>query len=204
MLPELAAVPSRFVLYGGTALALRRGHRASEDFDFFSNAPLAPDDLEREIRLLAGAERLQASPNTLVSLVDRGGPVKLSFLGGLPLRRIRDPELAEDAGIQVASLLDLAATKMAVVQSRAEAKDYRDVSELILAGVGLSEALAAARAAHGPQFNPVLSLKALSFFGDGDLPSLPRAVCDGLLDAVRAVDLSRLPALAPLPGGIAP
>jgi hypothetical protein len=204
MLRELASVPSRFVLYGGTALALRRAHRASEDFDFFANALVVPEDLEREIGFLAGAERLQASPNTLVSLVDQGAPVKLSFFGGLRLRRVRDPELAEGLGIRVASLIDLAATKMAVVQSRAESKDYRDVAELIAAGVGLAEALAAARATHGALFNPLLSLKALSFFGDGDLPTLPLAVREALLDAVRGVDLSQLPRVEPMPGGIAP
>lgn len=36
--PELDAVPSDFVLYRGTALALQLGHRVSEDFDFFSSA----------------------------------------------------------------------------------------------------------------------------------------------------------------------
>ena len=36
--PELDAIPSEFVLYGGTGLALQLGHRASEDFDFFSSA----------------------------------------------------------------------------------------------------------------------------------------------------------------------
>jgi hypothetical protein len=37
-----------FVLYGGTAVALRLGHRASVDFDFFTEKPLdrgAMDDL---------------------------------------------------------------------------------------------------------------------------------------------------------------
>jgi hypothetical protein len=36
---ELRDTPKTFVLYGGTALALRLGHRQSEDFDFFSNKP---------------------------------------------------------------------------------------------------------------------------------------------------------------------
>jgi hypothetical protein len=36
---ELRDTPQAFVLYGGTALALRLGHRQSEDFDFFSNQP---------------------------------------------------------------------------------------------------------------------------------------------------------------------
>jgi len=33
---ELDATPEAFTLYGGTALALRLGHRTSVDFDFFS------------------------------------------------------------------------------------------------------------------------------------------------------------------------
>jgi hypothetical protein len=37
--PELRGVPPQFVLYGGTALALRLGHRHSVDFDFFSSIP---------------------------------------------------------------------------------------------------------------------------------------------------------------------
>lgn len=43
--PELDAVPSEFVLYGGTALALQLGHRISEDFDFFSSSGFDPDRL---------------------------------------------------------------------------------------------------------------------------------------------------------------
>jgi hypothetical protein len=37
---ELKATPGNFVLCGGTALALRLGHRVSEDSDFFTNATL--------------------------------------------------------------------------------------------------------------------------------------------------------------------
>ena len=40
--PELSATPDNFTLYGGTALALRLGHRASVDFDFFSNDSFDP------------------------------------------------------------------------------------------------------------------------------------------------------------------
>ncbi|MDR2198751.1 MAG: nucleotidyl transferase AbiEii/AbiGii toxin family protein [Deltaproteobacteria bacterium] len=35
--PHLGQIPAEFVLYGGTAAALRFGHRNSADFDFFSN-----------------------------------------------------------------------------------------------------------------------------------------------------------------------
>ena len=40
--PELDAVPPEFVLYGGTAIALQLGHRASEDFDFFASSGFDP------------------------------------------------------------------------------------------------------------------------------------------------------------------
>src|SRR3954453_9603793 len=47
--PELDAVPSDFVLYGGTALALQLGHRVSEDFDFSSSAGFDPDRLRSRL-----------------------------------------------------------------------------------------------------------------------------------------------------------
>ena len=198
------AIPASFVLYGGTALALRLGHRASEDFDFFSNEAFLPADLEARVPFLAGAERMQSSPNTLVSSVEREGPVKVSFFGGLPLRRVGDPEPAEGNRVLVASMLDLAATKVKVVQDRAEAKDYLDVSRLLEEGVDLSQALGAAQAKYGPVFNPLLSLKSLCYFSDGDLPTLSPAVRNRLTAAAQAVNPNGLPEVKPLPGGLTP
>ena len=200
---ELGVIPAGFVLYGGTALALRLGHRPSEDFDFFSNLNFRPDDLERQVPFLEGAQRAQSSPNTLVSLVEKGGPVKVSFFGGLTLQRVRDPERVAGPGFLVASLLDLAATKVKVVQDRAEAKDYLDLGRLLAEGIDLAEALAAARAVYGQAFNPLLSLKALTYFDDGDLPTVPKSLQSKLTQAVREVDPDRLPTLAALPGGLA-
>lgn len=201
---ELGAISAGFVLYGGTALALRLGHRASEDFDFFSNQGFQPDDLERLVSFLEGTQRLQSSPNTLTSLVERDGQVKVSFFGGLTLKRVRDPETVEGPGFLVASLLDLAATKVRVVQDRAEAKDYLDLGRLLEEGVDLAQALGAARAVYGEAFNPLLSLKALSYFGDGDLRALPESLKSRLSSAVERVDIKNLPRFEPLPGGLAP
>jgi hypothetical protein len=52
---ELKATPKHFVLYGGTALALRLGHRISENFDFFTNATFEPQDLAEQILYRSGA-----------------------------------------------------------------------------------------------------------------------------------------------------
>lgn len=81
--PELAATPADFVPYGGTAVALRLGHRSSEDFDFFTNSHFAPSDLTKKISYLKDAFLLQSSTNILVCIVDRRGAVKVSFFGGI-------------------------------------------------------------------------------------------------------------------------
>jgi hypothetical protein len=205
LLEELGGVPRGFVLYGGTALALRFEHRGSEDFDFFSNQPFSPAELEAETPFLRGAVRLQSARNTLVSRIDRGAPVKVSFFGGLDLRRVCEPEAVESLpGLLVAAPLDLAATKVKAVQDRAESKDYLDIYHLLEEGIGLGEALGAARAVYGPSFNPLVSLKALCYFDDGDLADLPVAVRARLVEAVGGTDPIALPARMPLPGGIAP
>ncbi len=178
--PELAAIPAHFVLYGGTAIALRLGHRASVDFDFFSTTAFRPADLRPQIGWLEQAELLQSAPNTLTVLVQRGGPVKVSFFGGLRLGRVAEPEITADGVLRAASLLDLGATKVAVIQQRAERRDYLDLAALLEAGLSLAAMLAAAQALYGDQFNPMVSLKALSYFGDGDLPQLPTALQERL------------------------
>ncbi len=43
--PRLGPTPKHFVLYGGTALALRLEHRESVDFDFFSHRPFSSFEL---------------------------------------------------------------------------------------------------------------------------------------------------------------
>ena len=202
--PDLAAIPPGFVLYGGTALALRLGHRVSEGFDFFSNQAFEPGELERQIPFLDSAVRLQASPNTLTCRMDRDEPVKVSFSGGLGLHRVEDPEPAEGNEILVASLLDLAATKAKAVQDRAEARDYLDLDQLLAAGIDLARALAAARAVYGPKFNPILSAKALCYFCDGDLETLPQEVRSRLTAAAGQVDVMSLPEIPALPGGLLP
>ena len=193
---ELVAVPAEFALYGDTALALYLGHRQSVDFDFFGNRPLDPALLVPAVAFLAGAVVTQRAPNTFSCTVDRGGVIQLSFFGLPDLPRLAPPLIAPDNGLQVASLLDLAGTKASVVQIRAEAKDYIDIDALLNDGrIDLPTALAAARAIYGTSFNPQNTLKALSYFEDGNLRRVPQAVRDRLARAAREVDLDRLPVI---------
>lgn len=193
---ELGAIPAEFVLCGGTAIAVQLGHRQSVDFDFFSSRAFDPVQLYSSLPLLDGSTVLQQAANTLTCRVERGDPVIVSFFGVPTLRRVAAPLIANDNRLRIASLLDLAGMKAAVVQQRAEAKDYIDLHALLETGIGLPAALAAAGVIFGDRFNPQLTLKALSLFGDGDLPSLPGSVQERIIRAVRSVDLDRLPVLS--------
>lgn len=190
--PALAnAVGLGFTLYGGTAIALRLGHRASVDFDFFSARALNREAIKAALGFMAQATTLQDHDNTWVALVpDRNSGeeyVKISFFGTIAFGRVGEPDFTDDGILHVASLDDLMATKVKVVLQRAEAKDYRDIAAMIRAGTSLSRGLASARLLYGPNFQPSESLKALVYFHDGDLQTLTASEKQTLVDAVKAV-----------------
>ncbi|ANW04006.1 nucleotidyl transferase AbiEii/AbiGii toxin family protein [Bradyrhizobium icense] len=182
--PQLAPAPDlSFVLYGGTAVALHLGHRVSIDFDFFKAEPLDKARIETSFQFVRNARTIQEDKNSLVMDVPMSsGSVKVSFFGGLALGRINDPLRTRDSVLFVASLEDLLATKLKAILDRAEAKDYRDISAMLSAGVSLEKALGAFAVNY--RRDPALPLRALGFFKDGDLPSLPKADRD-LLRAAR-------------------
>jgi Nucleotidyl transferase AbiEii toxin, Type IV TA system len=191
---ELREIPPEFVLYGGTAIALYLGHRQSADFDFFGDRNLDSNSVTLAIPFLEGAKVTQREPNTLSCVVDRGGPVQVSFFGLPDIPRLRTPSVSPDNGLGIASMHDLAGMKAYVVQMRAEAKDYIDIDAILVDGrIDLPAALASARAIYGAEFNPQVTLKALSYFDDGDLSRLPLEVRNRLARAVDAVDLDQLP-----------
>lgn len=190
---ELGETPKNFVLYGGTALALRLGHRQSVDFDFFSSEPFEPNELYKNIDYLQASEKSQISKNTLTCLIIRQNEVaKVSFFGGLSFARLSSPEILSNPSIAIASLADLSATKIQVIQDRAEMKDYIDIAEL-LNYLSLEQMLANAIAVFGKEFNPLLSLKALTYYQDGNLPQLDEKIKQMLLHLVNQIDLSKLP-----------
>jgi hypothetical protein len=179
------------VLYGGTAIALRCGHRVSVDFDFFTARPLERAALQRLLPWLESSTVLQDQPGTFTVLsagdAVRQGGVKVSFFGGLTIGRVAEPEPSSDGVAGLASPLDLLATKLKVLQ-RAERKDYDDVAVLLASGLTLTEGLGAARALDGSAFPVSEALKALVYFADGDLGELPASTQQQLIEAVRAVD----------------
>lgn len=182
--PQLAPGANlSFVLYGGTAVALHLGHRVSIDFDFFKAEPLEKGKIEASFSFLRDARVIQESDNTLVLDVSMpSGRVKVSYFGGLALGRINDPLRTRDNVLFVASREDLLVTKLKAILDGAEAKDYRDIAAMLSTGVSLERALGAFAKMY--RKDPALPLRAIGFFKDGDLPSLPQADQD-LLRAAR-------------------
>jgi hypothetical protein len=180
-----------FALYGGTAIALRLGHRASVDFDFFSEKPLDRDAIHAAFSFIKLSPVLQDQPNTFTVNVPYGDSerehVKVSFFGTIGFGRVGKPEVTEDGVLHVASLDDLMATKVKVVLQRAEAKDYRDIAAMVGAGVDLAKGLSAASALFGISFQPSESLKAMVYFDDGDLRTLTKGERTCLIQAVSQV-----------------
>lgn len=88
--PELRpTLEPGFVLYGGTAIALRLGHRSSVDFDFFTDQPLDRIAIHTAFPALARSQVLQDQPDTFTAIVPCGDSsdhsVKVSFFGRLAL-----------------------------------------------------------------------------------------------------------------------
>ena len=179
--PALAAVPDHFVLYGGTALALRLAHRASVDFDFFTSETF---DAERLLRpFAADAEVLQRQPDTLtLSVATSSAPVKVSFFGGIDFGRVGDPQRTADGILQVASTLDLFAAKLKVLLQRVQPRDYQDLAAILRTGLALRDGLGAATL-FGKSFPPTEAAKALVYF-QGDAANVPAKDQDILAKAV--------------------
>lgn len=157
--------------------------------------PLDKAAIESGFQFIRNAQTVQEDNTLVISVPMSSGPVKVSFFGGIALGRINNPARTMDRVLLVASLEDLLATKLKAILDRAEAKDYRDISAMLSAGVSLERALGAFAQNYGR--DPALPLKAMGFFKDGDLDSLSKAdqtlLCNArdCVSDVPAVQLSR-------------
>lgn len=127
LLAEIGQMPfaSRFYLAGGSALALRLGHRISVDLDFFSDVDEVGDDSRAEI-VAAFKQRRTAEvlENVFGNLLMQIEDTHVGFFSyGYPL--LEPP--AEVLGVRVAGLLDIGMMKLDALISRGARKDYYDL-----------------------------------------------------------------------------
>jgi hypothetical protein len=201
---DLGAVPLEFVLYGGTALALRVGHRTSLDFDFFSSEPFAPGDLLGELSFLGRVEVMDSRANTLT--LRTPAEVKVSFFGGMGLRVVAEPTIAADTGVVVASIEDLAGTTAKALLDRSEWRDYVDIDALVRAGIELSDIIGCATTIFESSFvfPGALFLRSLVSFEDGTAPDVPQDARLRLETTVRAAWEEEIPVVEAYASHISP
>ena len=157
------ATAKGFVLAGGTAVALRLGHRLSVDFDFFTMRSFRPDRLHQAINGL-GLETavLQEETGTLTLSADG---VKVSFFH-YPYSFLEATSTLH--GVQVAGLIDIASMKLMAMMHRGAKRDYADLY-WILQDIPFSKIAANMINRYGAnRVNPLVIGKALVFFQDAD------------------------------------
>jgi hypothetical protein len=92
------------------------------------------------------------------------------------------------------------ANKLKAILDRAEARDYRDIAEMISAGLSLPAGLGAFQKMFRGE--PAQVLRALGYFADGDLPTLPQADRE-LLRKARD-EVTDIPEVPIIPGALTP
>lgn len=179
-----------FYLAGGTAVALRFGHRRSEDFDWFAPALKRPEALAGEMRergLVPDSLELGAGTVNCRIL-----GVKVQFLEfAYPL--LAGADEWPEKGIALASVRDAGAMKLLAVAQRGSRKDFVDVYEFLRHGAALPGMLADFRTKFGSDAMSVV--RGLAYFDDAELEPMPEMLVadtwgnirDTITDALRAV-----------------
>jgi hypothetical protein len=161
----------KFYLGGGTALAIRLGHRRSVDLDWFTSERLFdPVRLAQELRD-AGVPLVknQVAPGTLYGSVSR---VRVSLLE-YRYAELQPRELWPSFGCELASLADLAAMKLSAIAQRGAKRDFVDLDALGQEGLTLSQMIAWYQQKFDIQ-DTVHLLYSLNYFEDADRERLPR------------------------------
>jgi hypothetical protein len=158
-----------FYLAGGTALALRMGHRRSFDFDFFTAGDFDATGLRERLRGIFGEAPVRSqAPRTLY--VDLRGVTTSFFAYDYPML---DPLDSTPWRFGLAGLRDIAAMKLEAAVGRGSRKDFvdlyflcrefelRDIFRFFADKYGRSGA------------DPYHRLRALAYFDDAESEPLP-------------------------------
>lgn len=159
-----------FYLAGGTALALRHGHRRSIDFDFFRPSAFNAYELLLTLeRAFADLERLPTDESTLY--VRLHGVTTSFFPYPYPLLEAIEPV---PWGFGLASDVDIAAMKIEAVAGRGSRKDFVDLRVLCRAGLTLEAAFGSFDRKYGTRrTDRYHRLRALAYFDDAEREPIP-------------------------------
>src|SRR5690606_39119974 len=157
---------NEFRLVGGTALALRFGHRNSVDIDLFGNHPLNPDLITYQLHQYSNDfQILRGQKNIYTAFVNK---VKVDFVH-YPFPWL-EKETVEDH-IRFAGNKDIAAMKLNAIVGRGTKKDFIDL-DLLLNHFSLSDMIGFYKAKYN-QTSEYMVCKSLMYFADADEQTEP-------------------------------
>ena len=160
-----------FYLAGGTAIALRLGHRQSAALDWFTGERIRdPLRLAAEMRDEGLAfETAQVDRGTLHGAI---AGVRVSLLE-YRYQLLRPSDVWPECGCAVASLDDLASMKLSAIAQRGSRKDFVDLYALGLKHGPLAQMLELYRRKYSVE-DIAHVLYSLSYFDDADREPMPR------------------------------
>jgi hypothetical protein len=159
-----------FYLAGGTALALRHGHRRSIDFDFFRQDAFDGHGLILSLgEHFDGVEQLPSGEHTVHVRLD--GVSASFFRLPYPLLESTEPT---PWGFGLASDADIAAMKLEAIAGRGSRKDFVDLRLLCQQGMTIDAVFALFERKYGtPPEERYHRLRALAYFEDAERQPMP-------------------------------
>ncbi|MFQ5690361.1 MAG: nucleotidyl transferase AbiEii/AbiGii toxin family protein [Gemmatimonadota bacterium] len=160
-----------WTLAGGTGLALRLGHRYSEDLDLFRPEAFDSDRLAEAISEV-GPVTIQSRAADTLHLRLEG--LRLSFLRAKPpLLFATEPY----RGLNLADPRDIAVMKVIAIGGRGSRKDFVDLYFYLRAGGSLGGIFSLlARRFPRVDYNEYHLVKSLVFFEDAETEPMPRMI----------------------------
>ncbi|MBI4238960.1 MAG: nucleotidyl transferase AbiEii/AbiGii toxin family protein [Deltaproteobacteria bacterium] len=172
---------SAFYLAGGTAIALRLGHRRSVDLDFMAPQPI--DTLQLR-QLLAQCGPFILDHESAGTVHGTLAGVKVSFL------EYRYPRLDPGDhwhGVAIAALSDLACMKLEAIAARGKKRDFYDVYAIAQTGHSVRAMFDwFVNKYQAVQYNQVHIVKSLTYFADAENDPEPMLITPIAWDAVKA------------------
>lgn len=160
-----------WTLAGGTGLALRVGHRFSDDFDFFRTDGIDIRGLHDSLSEVGEIETLQQEEKTLGVLLSG---VKLSFF------QVGDPFLFRPTPysfFRIADARDIALMKLTAIANRGSRKDFIDLFTILQSGPALQEYLDLLPRKYGAgRSNAYQVLMSLTYFDDAEEEPMPTMI----------------------------
>jgi len=171
LLKRLMALPSLqlFSLVGGTALALRYGHRSSVDLDLFFHERFEYAKIEEELSLEFGRDFDYESGHKKIGIFCNIQNIKVDivYFPHLPIA-----DIVEQENIRFYSSADIAAMKIQAILGRAQKKDFWDLYEL-LQHYTLNQLIEWHKQKYPSQMLAISIPNAITYFSEADQSETP-------------------------------